>query len=792
MKKTILSALLAMASFGANAQFTQNFDASASMPAGWSIINQGSPNGWTVSDEVEGGAHSGNNAAAIEYDSTVAHNDYLITPHIAVTATSNRFSFWIKSASEYYLEPYEVRLSTTNTTAAAFTVVLQPSQEASEVWTKKQFDLSNYVGQSVYIAIRATGTNEYILYVDDAVNDAFPSCPASTNVAVGTVTPENAQLTWTSSATAWQYYVGSESDSAPDESDINDAPTNPFTLENLDPATTYKVWVRSSCSGSVGDWSDPIVFTTPCVATPLPTVTEGAETTDEGELPVCWSSTLVSGDNNWEVTTPLFGDITTTASGDKIIYKNYQNSEALLFSPAMDYANVTQPTRVNLYLHRHEFADVADKYVIYANTTPSLTGATQLYEQFSKITSTPAVAATGFYNYKIDIPASFNGASQVFIIIRGITTAGFSSYALGVDDFKVEFTPTCAEVASLTVSDVEAHQATFNWQASASAPANGYEYVWSTSATSPDSAQYSGTTAAGELTATVYELSANTTYYVWVRSVCSATDSSPWTNVVSFTTACDAITESALPWSEGFEDLTDVGDEYFPGCWFKENGDWASSNNDNSDNDEDAHSGNNFLTNSWTADNEYIWTPGFELTAGSNYDFSFWFNSYGDYDSWDASVVVNSAQTSNGATQVGSPFLSVGTTAPDVYTQATRSFVPQTSGVYYFGIKVNEATGDPWYLSFDDFELKSVPLSAEDFQNQQLAFYPNPVKNNLNLSFNETITDVVVVNMLGQQVLNQKINATQATLDMSALTAGTYFVKVNGTNAQKTVKVIKQ
>lgn len=792
MKKITLSAMLALASIGASAQFSQNFDAAEEMPAGWSSINQGSENGWGVTSAISGGAHSGANAAAIVYDSSVAHDDYLITPQITVTpGVSDQFSFWIRSRSATFAEPYEVRISTTTPTAAAFTGVLQASQEAAATWEEKTFDLSNYQGQNVYIAIRATGTNEWELYVDDVVSGALPACPVVSGISTGALTSESAEIVFTSSASAWEYFIGDSATTEPVDAEAVSVDSNPFTIEGLDSATSYNVWIRPVCGEETGEWSQVFSFLTPCVPFAVPSTLETYESTNEGAVPVCWNTILVSGTNNWQVDENPAGDITSTVSGTKIMFKNYNTSEAVLVSPAYDYSNVTEATRVSVFLHRHANADDADKYVIYANTNPTLQGAVQLYEQFSVTTSTPEVPSTGFYNYKVNVPASFNGAGQVYILVQGITTAGFSSYALGVDDFRVEYVPGCAEVAPVSVSDVTAYTATFTWEYSASQPANGYEYAYSTT-NSADEAEFSGTTANDVITVDVDQLEPVTTYYVWVRSVCSETEVSPWSFVSSFTTLCAPVAEASLPWTEGFEDLETVGDGIFPPCWLEENGDWSTADNDSSIYDSDAHSGTQFLRIYYNATNEYIWTPAFELTAGIEYDFSFWFASYGDYDTWEGDVVVNSSQSSNGATVLGEAFMVSGTTPPNAYTQVSRLFTPNVSGVYHFGLHVNEPTFSPWYVSFDDFQVQAAPLSTGDFQQNQLSFYPNPVKDRLNLSFGQQISSVAVVNMLGQQVISQAVQANEATIDMSVLSAGTYFVKVSSANAEKTIKVIKQ
>jgi len=173
--------------------------------------------------------------------------------------------------------------------------------------------------------------------------------------------------------------------------------------------------------------------------------------------------------------------------------------------------------------------------------------------------------------------------------------------------------------------------------------------------------------------------------------------------VWSFSTECGAI--STYPWTEGFEAVTIPA---LPACWLKENGDWITTNNANSTYDADAYTGTQFLRESWNATNEYIWTPNFALDAGTPYDFSFWWAG-DNYAGWTGDVFYNTSQNSAGATQLGTSFVEAGTTTTKIYEQVINTFVPATSGTYYFAIRVNCPSSSPWYLSFDDFRFEPSP-----------------------------------------------------------------------------------
>jgi len=86
----------------------------------------------------------------------------------------------------------------------------------------------------------------------------------------------------------------------------------------------------------------------------------------------------------------------------------------------------------------------------------------------------------------------------------------------------------------------------------------------------------------------------------------------------------------------------------------------------------------------------------------------------------------------------------------------------------------------------------NASLSTSTFDNAKFAYYPNPVKNILNLSYTQNISDVAVFNLLGQQVVTKSVNSNNGQIDMSKLAAGAYIVKVTVDNQVKTIKVIKE
>uniref|UniRef100_UPI0040492FF5 T9SS type A sorting domain-containing protein n=1 Tax=Gelidibacter sp. TaxID=2018083 RepID=UPI0040492FF5 len=129
-------------------------------------------------------------------------------------------------------------------------------------------------------------------------------------------------------------------------------------------------------------------------------------------------------------------------------------------------------------------------------------------------------------------------------------------------------------------------------------------------------------------------------------------------------------------------------------------------------------------------------------------------------------------------------------TTPPVVEQvsATGLTVGET---YYFRVyqfSTLETTGKTFNVKVWSPET----LSVDSFDNNAFTYFPNPVKNTLQLNAQSNIQNVSIYNMLGQEVLRTAPNTVNSTIEMSALQTGAYFVKVTINDRTETVRVIKQ
>jgi hypothetical protein len=262
---------------------------------------------------------------------------------------------------------------------------------------------------------------------------------------------------------------------------------------------------------------------------------------------------------------------------------------------------------------------------------------------------------------------------------------------------------SCSPPADLSAGAVTPGTAALSWTETGTATAWQYQYgpAGFTPAASGISTAVDPVTVSG--------LSANTNYDFYVRANCSPGNYSAWSGPESFHTPCNPV--SALPWSENFDAMPGIGNNILPSCWVAESFTgipWYSGNAaSNSYNNPCSAPNYVFVDNSNYPEDKFLITPGFTLNTSTSYDFSF--NWTGDgFAGWTGDVRVNSLQTGTGATILGSPFVTAGTTTVENCTQATRSFTPVTGGTYYFMVRVSN-TSVPHYLGFDDFTLHLSP-----------------------------------------------------------------------------------
>lgn len=122
----------------------------------------------------------------------------------------------------------------------------------------------------------------------------------------------------------------------------------------------------------------------------------------------------------------------------------------------------------------------------------------------------------------------------------------------------------------------------------------------------------------------------------------------------------------------------------------------------------------------------------------------------------------------------------------------SSSFNPNMNGVVYalaLDASGNLYAGGAFTKYYEVFSAAS--LGKDTFDNANFSYYPNPTSGILNILYSKEISEVNVVNLLGQTVLNKKTNSSEVQIDLSNLANETYFVRVVSEGSTKRIKVLK-
>jgi hypothetical protein len=138
--------------------------------------------------------------------------------------------------------------------------------------------------------------------------------------------------------------------------------------------------------------------------------------------------------------------------------------------------------------------------------------------------------------------------------ISGIPTTNKNQIILDIETATV----TCAKPKNFNAESITAHEATLTWSAGAEGQSNWDVYVTTTANDVPDE-NTTPTYQVTECRKALTNLTAQTTYYAYVRANCGGGDKSKWANK-TFTTTREALAVDANnPYSQNFETNNDWG-----------------------------------------------------------------------------------------------------------------------------------------------------------------------------------------------------------------------------------------
>lgn len=447
--------LLSLTYWHVAAQFTESFD--ANIPIEWTVIdNDGQGTSWQFN---AGNGYRGDGGLWI-YQENFAHDDYLISPQFTVSSgLTDHISFYAGGSGSNFLESFEVKVSTTGTNPSDFNTVLGSETTISNVNTQGDYvnyayNLSDFEGETVYVAVVATSINSFRLYLDEFTLDALPRCPKPSSINIQNLTDSSVNLNWNlgASEVEWKVKFGPHGFNPETQGDLILVSGTPNTsIQNLDGGISYDVYIKAICSTQdESEMAGPFTFKTLCTPASLPFF-EGFEEnySNDTRLGNCWSQEIISN-TYWKVNNSIVAGNRGPRTGLFNIYLP-KGSDTWMFYPIEVQGGISYTLRLHARQSNSEGADIAASYGDSENSVD------MIHEIFPT-----TLITNGDYQ---EVSGSFIPANSgvIYIGIRGHLISGFFPFYLSVDDISITESQTCLIPTNLQIDNVTPNTATVSW-----------------------------------------------------------------------------------------------------------------------------------------------------------------------------------------------------------------------------------------------------------------------------------------------------------------------------------------
>jgi len=683
-------------------------------------------------------------------------------------------------------------------------------------------------------------------YLDDFKWEAIPTCIEPTAIAINAITNLSATLAWTESgtATAWEIEYGAPGFTQ-GTGTIVAAPSNPYVLSGLPANTSYVFYVRAVCSASDSSyWTGPVAFKTLCNdATEFIQVFEGLPTGSTNPMPDCWARL---GTGSTYITT---GSVAPMSPANRL----YMFASGTATPPTQVLAVMPPVSNLGAATHQLKFkayCSTANRFIQLGYLTNPADASSFVVLTSFDLPATAATTALEFTYAPAALPAGVKN-----LAFRNAPLAGGSATIYIDDvswNVVPSSAPVCAtNIVATPDATCGNFATTFAWDVTPGA--DGYKMTIGTTAGGSDvlnnvnigsNPSYS---FAGNANTTYYytivpfNLVGDATgcvgqSFTTALTACVCTplyttgvgSNDMMSNVVITGTTLsnntgNSTTAPSFNYYTGQPNYTATlveGTSYNTAITVGSGGSqgvaiWIDLN-DNLTFELSERVG-------FTATNIAASATGTVqilipcnapaglhrmrvrnvfATAGNTIDPCSSY-TYGEAEDYDVTIAELAVPTGDAVQAI---------TAPTAADATIEDLVVVGTGIKWFASEADALAninqlpvgslitdGTTYYAVSSAGTCNSaalavtanVTLSVGGFDNASFNYYPNPVTDVLTVSYSNAISEIVVYNLLGQQVLIAKPNATQTQVDLSGLNTGTYMVKVTSDEVTKTVKVVK-
>ncbi len=406
------------------------------------------------------------------------------------------------------------------------------------IWENYEITTANYSGNGHYLAFRIPQWGTSYAYLDDLSVDYLNPCGHPTNIALQSVTSDEATLTWNNATDECEYTYGLAGTVDLESAVLEVSYDNTATIGNLQPYTTYDFYVRSVCSGiGESNWKS-FTFTTECLPIDLLPYTQN------------FDSMIVSTSN----TTSGFSNLTDC-------WHAHNNGTSYASYPYVYYSSTYAASgSYSLAFYTYTSTSYDDQYAILPSIDTDLYPLNTLQLNFDAkrySTSYPfclvvgamtgtdvstfqpidtVLLNTGGTNYENQIVffSGFTGSGDRIALKApkniGVYVPGAYYNEGHIDNVVLSVAPTCPQPTHLTVDNVTEDAVTLSWTENGSA--SNWVIEYGPQGFTPGN----GTEVqANSIPFTVDNLSAAVTYEFYVKADCGGSEVSLVTGPVAVT-----------------------------------------------------------------------------------------------------------------------------------------------------------------------------------------------------------------------------------------------------------------
>ena len=548
---------------------------------------------------------------------------------------------------------YTGSVSWTGSSADAFEVAYRPTSD---------FDPSDYtltdvtrvqlenVSEYTYTLENLTPETKYYIYIqancgaEDGLSSwsnrviftTLATCLAPSYLTDESVTSTSVNLSWTKGADdqdAWQFRYKKTNDTDYNYVLVENHPGNTYTLQGLEPATSYHVNVRAWCGGddyskwSLANQSSDKTITTACSELMLPYTCdfEGAvETTGHFAsypVPKCWDRVEMQygSYSPYSYYPYVYSQSSDAHGGTKSLrmYRTPNSATQTIIMPAIDDSYDMSNLQIRFWAKAGSSNNTLYVGIMEGNN-------------FVQVEAVEGVSTT-YAEFTVPL-SNYTGTGRNIAIKCGSST-GYSYLYFNIDDVLVEVIPTCWVPTALNVKETSYNSASLTWNAGKDETEWNIQYKKSSESEWGNPIHVT-TLPTNENPYVLTGLKRGATYDVRVQAYCDADDQSEWCNPISFPTNCGTWpidNENAL--FEGFS-----GDAFPPACW-----DWIRVNNyygwQHSTNVNDPIDPTGTAFSYWPNGDTYLILPQMHINGNAKLSFDMAFSSSGSGE--ESSVVLS-------------------------------------------------------------------------------------------------------------------------------------------------------